>query len=233
VASETSKVSWIAAAADAVQLAKNAREVQRKIDDWEDAKRNLARLVREFRLLSAGASVVRPYGWEGRTANPELARAFVEAAETLDSRPLNRVVTALEPFKTEVQSALVESWRVHAAEQIGDVGELQVLATALAGVEGVAELSRQLQTILGDMARIQNSVPSREAAELLRRAEEALGKLEESLQPDSVRRFLSAVARGGASTGLLGADVTDWLRAHNALNSFKIVAGAPMEAADV
>lgn len=226
---DSSQVSWIAATEDAVRLAKNATEAQRQIADLEDAKTSLARLVTEFGALSVGASVVRPFGWEGRTPSQELARDFTEAARTLDSRPLNRVVAALERFKTDVRSALVERWGVHASEQIGDVSELLVLAETLTGVEGVAELSQELQTILGELARIQRAVPSRQAAELLQRAKETLRKLEESLQPESVRRFLSAVARGGASIDLLTKDVTDWLTSHSALKSFKIIAGAPTE----
>lgn len=230
---ESLRVSWIVTTENAVRLAANASEAQRKIADLEDAKRNLAPLVSEFRTLSAGAAVVRPFGWEGRTPSPDFARDFIDAAKTLDSRPLNRVVTAAERFKAEVRSALIESWRVHAAEQIGDVSELLVLAKILAEVDGVAELSQQLQMILGELARIQNAVPSRQASELLGKAGEALRKLEESLQPASVRRFLSTVARGGASIKLLTTDVTDWLRSHNALTSFKIIAGAPTEETDV
>jgi hypothetical protein len=133
----------------------------------------------------------------------------------------------------EVRSALVERWGVHASEQLGDVSELLVLAETLTGVEGVAELSQQLQTILGQLARTQRTVPTRQAAELLRQAEDALRRLEDSLTPESVRRFLSAVARGGASINLLTKDVTEWLKLHNALNSFKIVAGAPDEETNV
>jgi hypothetical protein len=229
MAGDSSKVSWIAATENAVRLAKNATEAQRQIADLEDVKTSLARLVTEFGALSVGASVVRPFGWEGRTPSPELARDFTEAARTLDSRPLNRVVAALERFKTDVRSALVERWGVHASEQIGDVSELLVLAQTLTGVEGVAELSQELQTILGELARIQRAVPSRQAAQLLQQAKETLRKLEESLQPESVRRFLSAVARGGASIDLLTKDVTDWLTSHSALKSFKIIAGAPTE----
>ena len=233
MAGERSMVSWIAATDDAVRLAKNATETQRQIADLEDVRTSLARLVTEFGTLSAGASVVRPFGWEGRTPNPDLARDFTDAAKTLDSRPLNRVVTALERFKTEVRSALVERWGVHASEQIGDVSELLVLAETLAGVEGVAELSQELQKTLGELARIQRAVPSRKGAELLRQAKETLRTLEESLRPESVRCYLSAVARGGASINLLTKDVTEWLTSHNALTSFKIVAGAPTEETDV
>lgn len=233
MAGESSKVSWIAATEEAVRLARNAAEAQRQIADLEDARTSLARLVTEFSALSVGASVVRPFGWEGWTPSPELARDFTEAARTLDSRPLNRVVAALERFKTDVRSALVERWGVHASKEIGDVSELLVLAETLTGVEGVAELSQELQTILGKLARMQRAVPSMQAMELLLQARETLRKLEESLRPDSVRRFLSAVARGGASTNLLTKDVIGWLKSHKALSSFKIVAGPPTPETDV
>ena len=232
MAGESSTVSWIAATDNAVRLAKNAIEAQRQITDLEEARTSLTRLATEFSTLSTGAAVVRPFGWEGRTPSPDLVRDFADAARTLDSRPLNRVLTALERFKTEVRSALVERWVEYAGEQVGDVSELLVLAETLTGVEGVAELSQKLQEILGGLARIQRAVPSRPGSELLRQAQETLRELEESLQPDSVRRFLTAVARGGAPIHLLTQDVTDWLTAHNALTSFKIVAGTLTEETD-
>ena len=233
MADVSSKVSWIGATEDAVRLANNATGAQRQIDDLEAARTNLADLITEFKKLSVGASIVRSFGWEGRTPSPELARDFINAAKTLDSRPLNRIVTALERFKTEVRSALIQRWGMYASEQIGDVSELLVLAKILTGVEGVAELSEALETVLGELARIQGDVPSRKSAELLREAKETLRKLEESLQPESVRRFLSAVAQGGASITLLTKEVTDWLTSHNALDSFKIIAGAPTEETNV
>src|SRR4051812_2518066 len=110
MAADGSRVSWIAATEDAVAVAKNATEVQRQIADLQDAATNLTRLVAEFRTLSAGASVVRPFGWEGLSPSPDLARDLVEGAKTLDSRPLNRVVAALERFRTEVRSALIDCW---------------------------------------------------------------------------------------------------------------------------
>jgi hypothetical protein len=226
------RVSWIAATEDAVAVAKNASEAQRQIADLQDAATSLTGLLAEFRTLSAGASVVRPFGWEGLSPSPDLMRDLVEGAKTLGSRPLNRVVAALERFRTEVRSALIEYWAAHASAQVGDVRELLFLAETLTGVEGVAELSHQLQTTVGELARIQKAVPSTHSNELLMQAEDTLRELEASLQPDSVRRFLSAVARGGASTQLLGQDVHDWLKSHNALNSFKIVAGSPTDETD-
>lgn len=223
MAGESSMVSWIAATDEAVRLAKNASETQRQIDELEDVKTNLTRLLADLSELSAGASVIRPVGWEGRTPSPDLVRDFIDATKTLGSRPLNRLVRDADHFMTEVRSALIDRWSLYAAEQIGDVSELLVLAETLAHVAGIAELSRGLKAILGQLVRVQKAVPSSQAVELLRQAKEALREVEESLQPESVRRFLSAV-RHGASIELLTPDVVDWLKSHNALSSFKIVA---------
>jgi hypothetical protein len=233
VATDDASVSWIAAADGAVRLAKNANEAQQKIDYLEEAERDLSRLIAEFRTLSVGAAVVRPFGWAGREPSTELARDLTTAAATFDSRALALVIRDLDHFKTEVRSALIEAWGKHAAERIGDVSELSVLANALSAVDGVVDLSRQLQITLGELARIQHDVPSPQAVALLKKAEETLGRLEESLQPDAVRRFLSAVGRGGASTALLSKDVIDWLASHNALGSFKIIAGSPVDTSNV
>lgn len=233
MAAENATVSWVAAAEEAVGLARNADEAQRQIAVLEEAKRDLTRLTVEFRTLAAGLSVVRPFGWDGKSPGPDLERDIAEATKSLDSRPLNRVVTALERFRGDVQTTVKERWRAYASDRLGDVGDLLSLAETLSEVEGIAELSQQLQTAVGELARTQNSVPSKQSAELLNRAEASLRKLEESLKPDSVRRFLTAVARGGASIELLSKDVTEWLTAHQALGRFRIVAGSPTEEADV
>ena len=226
-------VSWIGAAEKAVGLAKNADEAQRQVALLEEAKADLARLIAEFRVLVDGVSVVRPFGWEGRFPSPDLARDLAEAAESLDSRPLNRVVKALERFRGDIHAAVKEQWIAYASHQLGDVTDLLSLSETLSEIEGIGEISRELRTALGELARTQNSIPSKQSAELLRTAEASLRKLEESLNPESVRRFLSAVARGGASIDLLTQDVLDWLTSHNASGRLRIVAGSPVDDADV
>ena len=79
------------------------------------------------------------------------------------------------------------------------------------------------------LERSQDSLPSSESAGLLSTAEQLLGQLESALQPDGVRRFLSAVARGGASVESLTPEVMKWLEGHESVNRFRIVAGQPVE----
>ncbi|WP_183097377.1 hypothetical protein [Nocardioides pelophilus] len=226
-------MSWIASAEEAVQLAKNADEARRQVALLEEARTDLERLIAEFRVLVEGVSVVRPFGWEGKYPSPDLARDLAEAAASLDSRPLNRVIKALERFRGDVHIAVKERWSAYASHRLGDVTDLLSLSETLSEVEGIAGISQELRTALGELARTQSSAPSQQSAELLTRAEVSLRRLEESLKPDSVRRFLSAVARGGASIELMTADVIDWLKSHNALDRFRIVAGSPVDDADV
>jgi hypothetical protein len=228
MAANVATTSWLEETASALGLAKNATETQAQINGLDDAKATLGRLIDEFRQIAGGSDVARMAGWEGIPPSPDLPDDLREAAESLDSRPLNRVVRGLERYKVDVRTALVECWQHYAADRMGNVGDLQVLAQTLSQVDGVADLSRGLESILGELARTQGALPSERSAELLREAEAKLRALEESLQPESVRRFLSAVARGGASLELLTPDVTTWLRAHRARN-FRIVAGSPTD----
>ncbi|WP_080697174.1 hypothetical protein [Mycobacterium asiaticum] len=230
---ESSKVSWIADTEDALNLAKNATEAQRQIAVLDDASSNLAALLTDFQELAAGASVLRSLGWEGQVPNPDLVSDLQQAAKTLGPRPLTNSVNGLERFRSRAKSALIECWHRHAVERLGDVAELRVLAETLSEVEGVTDLSQQLEAVLGELARIQSDVPTRRSAQLLEKAESALHQLEESFQPESVRGFLSAVAHGGASLELLNQNVIDWLVSHSALRSFKIVAGSPADTAHV
>lgn len=228
-----STLSWIDATAQALVLAKDAKEAQRQMSGLEEIRDDLATLLDDYRALAAGAAVVLPLGWEGKFPKPQLASALREAATASDTRPLNRSVLGLKDFKTDVKTSLVEWWAQYAADRLGNVFELRVLATTLSEVEGVVDLSRRLETILGETARTQGKIPSRRSAELLQEAETVLAELKQSLQPESVRRFLSAVARGGARLDQFSPDVADWLNSHNAQVSFKIVAGAPVAEAHV
>lgn len=226
---QQASVSWIDETQEALDLARNANEAQREFTNLQDLDSNFVTLLAEFKELDAGAAVVRSLGWSGRYAPPDLKSDLGEAANGLGPRPLARSVRSLERFKSEVRASLIEFWRQHGAERMGDVAELQVLAATLSEVEGVAELSKRLEATLGQLARDQTDFPSERSAGLLREAESILREMEESLQPESVRRFLSAATRGGASFELLTDDVVDWLRSHSASRSFKIVAGTPVD----
>lgn len=226
-------VSWIDETEEALDLAKNADEAQREFNNLQDLDSNLATLFTEFKELAAGAAVVLPLGWNGRYPTPDLKSDLNEATKGLGSRPLSRSVRSLERYKSEVRANLTDFWRQHAAERIGNLAELRDLASTLSEVAGVAELSKRFEVALGQLARDQTDFPSKASAELLKDAESILRQMEESLQPESVRLFLSAATRGGASLDLLSNDVIEWLRSNNASRSFKVVAGAPIDDSNV
>ena len=218
-------VSWIAETDATLKLAKNASEVERQLADLSEASENFDGLLTELKELVAGDSVLRPLGWAGTDPGPELQSNFQEATRTLGSRPLNRLARSLTAFEASTRTELLESWSQHAAERLGNLTELQTLAGTLGEVQSLQSLSRRLEEKLGQLAQTQLEVPSIESVRLLQEAEQILEELEQSLQPDSVRRFLSAVARGGAPLEYLTADVTEWLNGYSAGNGFKIVAG--------
>lgn len=225
-------VSWIVGTARAVGLARNAGEAQKQVDLLTESKADLERIVSQFQELKASAVAVRGLNWQGRMPSPDLSRDLAEASQTLDSRPLNRVQRALDQFGRDVAASLKEHWSGYAAQRLGDVADLLSLSETLSGVEGIAELCQELSLTLGQLARSQDSLPNSQSADLLTKAERLLRQLESSLQPEGVRRFLSAVARGGAPVGSLTADVTKWLAEHRSLDRFRIVAGSPVKDSD-
>jgi hypothetical protein len=225
-------VSWIEETAKAVGLARNAGDAQKQADLLAESGAELARILSYFQDLQASAAVMSGLNWEGRMPTSDLSRDLEEAIRTLDSRPLNRVQRALDQFGRDVATSLKKHWEAHAAQRLGDVGDLLTLSVTLSGVEGIGELSQELSATLGRLERSRDSLPNSESAELLSKAERLLRQLESSLKPDVVRRFLSAVARGGAPVQSLTADVIEWLADHHSLNRFKIVAGPPVEGSD-
>lgn len=223
------RLSWISSTEDALSSAMNIADVENEKADLESAAGSLPELVDAFREMATAAPVVRPLGWEGRSLSPEMRTSLRQAAESLDKRKVAMALRGLERFRGEVKADLMNFWHQHAAERLGNVAELQVLAGTLRQVAGLADLSQRLESVLGDLARTQDQLPSARSSELLGQVESALRELERSLQPEAVRRFLSNVARGGASLELLTSDVIDWLREHNAIQGLKIVAGSAPE----
>jgi len=226
-------VSWIEQTAKAVSLARNAGDAKQQADLLAESEAELGRLLSRFKDLRRSAEVVGGLSWEGRRPTQDLLRDLDEASRTLDSRPLKRVERELDRFGREVAESIKACWKEHAARQLGDVRDLLVLSETLSGVQGLGAASRELAATLGHLNRSQDSLPNSEAAELLSKAVRLLQQLESSLKPDVVRRFLSAVARGGAPVKSLTVDVTTWLENHHSLNRFRIVAGPPAEDADV
>ena len=232
MADNPTPLSWIRDTEESLKLAMNVAEAERKKTDLETAGGSLPELVEAFRSMAEAAAVVRPLGWEGRSPNPEVRNSLRQAAKTLDNRQVTTALRGLERFRAEAKTDLSTFWSQYAAQRLGNVAELQVLAGILREVSGLAALSERLEAVLGDLARTQEQLPSARSTGLLDKVELALQELEASLQPAAVRGFLSRVARGGASIELLTSDVVDWLREHNALQGFKIVAGAAPEFSD-
>lgn len=226
------KVSWIGETAKAVSLARNAGEAQKQADLLAEKKEELGRILAQFREFQDCAIVVRGLKWEGKTPSPELLQDLNEAFATLDPRPLNRVLRPLDQFGRDIDTSLKDHWIHHVAQQLGDVADLLTLSETLADVEGIAAVSQELGGTLRMLARPQDSLPTSRSVELLTKAEALLRQLESSLKPDGVQRFLTAVARGGASVESLTSDVQKWLADHQSLDRFRVVAGSPVGDSD-
>ena len=221
--------TWISDTEEALRLAVNVSATETEQADLETAAGSLPELVEAFSAMAKAASVVRTLGWEGRSLAPDVRNALRQAAGSLDNRKIATALRGLERFRVEAKTDLMSFWHQYAAGRLGNVAELQVLASTLSDIDGLADLAERLESVLGVLARTQDLLPSERSSELLNETESALRDLEASLQPESVRRFLSTVARGGASIALLTNDVIDWLREHNAVHGFKIVAGSVPE----
>ncbi len=225
-------VSWIEETEKAVKLARNASDAEKQAGLLADSEAALGRILAHFQELQTSAAMLSGLNWEGPMFPLDLSNQLDDAIRTLDSRPLNRVQTDLDQFGRVVDKSLKEHWEAHAAERLGDVGDLLTLSETLSGVEGITKVSQELSAALRRLEKSRDSLPNRESADLLAEAERLLRQLESSLKPDTVRRFLSAVARGGARLESLTTDVTKWLDDHHSLNRFKIVAGPPVEDSD-
>lgn len=220
--------SWLAEASEAVTEATNAADVQGQIQNLSAARADFAAQLEEFRKFAHADALGRAKWWKGYAPNPDLLNDLKEASKTLKARPIASLARGLDTYGNAVRRELIEAWRAYAGERMGNVADLQQLAVTLAEVDDLSDLARGFQEVLGQLGRLQNHLPTAESLALLDQAQIHLNNLENALRPDSVRAFLSGVARGGASLDQLTDDVLTWLRSHGAVQNFRVVAGSPM-----
>jgi hypothetical protein len=218
---------WLSDASTAVSEATNVVQVQGEVDTLNTARTEFAKHVVGLHRLVEADALGRGTWWQGYTAEPELFSELKQASLNPQARVVNSLLRKLDSFSGSVRTQLISAWRAYAGSRMGNVADLQLLASTLASIESVASLAASLQRVLGELGRVQAELPTRESQALLEQAESRLAELEAALQPAAVRRFLSAVARSGAPLDLLTDDVRTWLSANRAELRFKIVAGGP------
>lgn len=220
--------SWLAEAADAVTQATSAADLQQQIDGLIDSKAVLAEQLVEFRLFLTVDQLGRSLWWQGVSPTPDLFESLTQA-KSLKPRALASLANRIGSHRAHFRAALAAAWDEYASQRMGNVSDLQQLVELLHQVDGLAEMARELQSVLRDLRNLRDALPTAASVELLDQADAQLQRLEAALRPEAVRRFLSAVAHGGAGLELLDADVADWLAQHSAGGKFRIVAGAPSD----
>jgi len=221
--------TWLTEASVAVTEATNAAEVQRQIESLTVTRTAFAEHLKELRRFAQADALGRKKWWDGYVPNPELFKDLKQSSKILQPRAIYSLTLGLVAYSPAIKAELINGWRAYAGDRMGNVADLQQLAGTLADVDGVADLARRFQEVLGQLGRLQDQVPTQESLALLDQAEQHLAILEAALQPEDVRRFLSAVARGGAALDLLTEDVRTWLHQHGAKRNFKVIAGAPAD----
>lgn len=225
----TTMPSWLAQADDLVAAATDAASIQAEIETLSVAKIDLATHLQTLQTLSSAGALGGGSWSTGTTGTPELFDALKTAAKNPSQSAVGHLNRALNSFATTAKAQLLDDWKRYAGDRMGNVSELYQLAAALAGVDSVAAKAATLREVLGRLAQNQDKLPNQAAFDLLAEADKHLAALEEALQPEAVRLFLSAVARGGASLEMLTGDVRSWLKANRAEHSFRITAGPPAD----
>jgi hypothetical protein len=221
--------SWLTAAADAVTAATDTAKVQSEVETLTEAQRDLSVHLTKLTALTRAKSAGGGTWFAGLTASPDVFDALQAAAKAPAQGTLGTLNRTLNPFVSAAEAKALADWRSYSEARIGSVSDVLQLAGTLSGVASVAPLAAALVEVLRQLVPATNNFPTPAAFDLLDEAETRRKALEAALQPDSVRQFLSAAARGGASLDMLTNDVRDWLSTNQAENSFKIMAGSPAE----
>lgn len=225
----TTMPSWLNDAAEAVTAATDSAKVQTQVDTLTEAQRDLRVHLTKLTALSSATTAGGGTWFAGHTAPPDVFDALKAAAKAPAQGTLGTLNRTLNPFVTAAETRALADWHSYSEARIGAVPALLQLAGTLSGVASVAPLAAALAEVLQQLVPATNKLPTSAAFDLLDEAETRRKALEAALQPDSVRQFLSAVARGGASLDMLTDDVRAWLSANQAESNFKVMAGGPAE----
>lgn len=226
----TTMPSWLTEAAEAVTAATDSAKVQAQVETLVEARRDLSAHLTRLSALSRATGAGGGTWFEGHTASPLVFDALEAAAKSPALETLGTLNRELNPFVTAAEARAIADWRNYGSKRLGAVPDLLQLAGTLAAVAGVAPLAAALKEVLQQLVLATNEFPTPAAFDLLDEAEKRLEALEAALQPESVRNFLSAVARDRASLDMLTEDVRAWLAANQAEHSFRIVARGPADA---
>jgi predicted transcriptional regulator len=216
---------WISDTLGAVERASNAVQAQEELKIVSDASRELGQILAELEKLSAVAALGRSSWWSGVTLPSQVDELVDGVADKLERRDLAKLIPALKQFTTRTRNSLQSAWTSHVDERTGDTAELQELVDLLAG-SGEFAIAGDLKRALDELGELRRRSPEASSIDQLTRTV-ALAERFEAMLPDVVKKFVSAAARGGASIGLLNAEVMKWLDDNGAVDSFKVVAGKP------
>lgn len=225
----TTMPSWLTDAAEAVTAATDSAKVQTQVDTLTEGQRDLSVHLTRLTALRSATTAGRGSWFTGHTASPQVFDALKAATKVPTQGTLGALNRKLAPFVAAAETKALSDWHSYSEKRIGAVPDLLQLAGTLSGVVSVAPLAAALAEVLQQLVPATNMLPTPTAFDLLDKAETRRKALEAALQPDSVRQFLSAVARGGASLDMLTDDVRTWLSANQAKSNFKITAGGPTE----
>lgn len=218
--------SWLTEAAEAVTAATDSAKVQAQIDTLTEAQRDLSVHLTRLTALTSATEAGGGDWFAGHAASPDVFDALKAASASPAQGTLGTLNRTLNPFVSAAEAKAMADWRDYGSQRMGAVPDLLQLAGTLAEVAGVAPLAAALKEVLLQLVPATNKFPTPAAFDLLDEAERRLAALEAALQPESVRQFLSAVARDRASLNMLTDDVRAWLADNRAEHSFRIVAGS-------
>lgn len=170
--------------------------------EGDAALKTLERLRNRFSQNRRAESLNRGQDWSRFKESTEAARS--QAASTLDKTWRDFVTGAYSGAKpTDLKRGLAPT-----------EGNQQRLERYLSAYNDLAALSRRRPTGRGDFDRVQ------ELARLLRELHEGF----DFSVPDAVKRFLDAMAAGGADLDLLTDEVRNWLQQQGSTARYQIVA---------
>ncbi|GAA0251956.1 hypothetical protein GCM10010492_60530 [Saccharothrix mutabilis subsp. mutabilis] len=218
---------WVIDTRSAVRRASDAKQAHEDLRVISEAARDLSRLLEQLEGLTAAAEVGLGTWWKGIAVPSGLETALETVESEPDRRQIAVVVRELKQFNTRARNSVDSAWSEYVEARAGDAAALRDLVDVLAG-SGTFAVAGKLRDVLVELPTLRRQTPDAAAVARLDEVVTLAEEFEESL-PKAVKDFVSAAAQGGASVGLLNAEVLSWLHDHGVVGNFKVVAGSPVE----
>jgi hypothetical protein len=227
----TRQPDWVSTARHAVAAASTAKSQAEQLELVMSAVLVLDENMDTLSKLTTAVVVGRRDGWISDSTPLPTEVPVKSALDALSTEGARRGMSQLQrnlpTYVERLERAVMDLWKAHVRASVGSVADLVVLSDLLNTLPGQAKEKKVLQEARKPIEELSESIPDASSgASLSATADKVNSAFTDAFGVDSVREFLLACARGGATLDQLTSEVREWLGRTGAVDKVRVRLGS-------